>query len=203
MKITSNQKTIFSNVAWSLGGKIINMASALLVGILVARYLGPENYGIMNYVISYVTIFSVIATFGMDNIEIRELSRQIDKKNTILGTCFSLRIIFAVIAYLIVVITLLVFKVDGFTSSMILAYALTLFTGSVTILRNYFTSIVQNKYIVKSEVCRTFIGAIIKIFLLLIKAPLEYFIFAQIFDTFLVASGYYLSYKSTVGSVKE
>lgn len=203
MKITSNQKTIFSNVAWSLGGKIINMASALLVGILVARYLGPENYGIMNYVISYVTIFSVIATFGLDNIEIRELSRQIDKKDTILGTCFSLRIIFAVIAYLIVVITLLVFKVDGFTSSMILAYALTLFTGSVTILRNYFTSIVQNKYIVKSEVCRTFIGAIIKIFLLLIKAPLEYFIFAQIFDTFLVASGYYLSYKSTVGSVKE
>ena len=87
MKITSNQKTIFSNVAWSLGGKIINMASALLVGILVARYLGPENYGIMNYVISYVTIFSVIATFGMDNIEIREVSRQIDKKNTILGTC--------------------------------------------------------------------------------------------------------------------
>ena len=72
MNLTPNQKKIFSNVIWSLGGKIVNMASALLVGILVARYLGPENYGIMNYVISYITIFQVIATFGMDNIEIRE-----------------------------------------------------------------------------------------------------------------------------------
>lgn len=202
MNITSNQKKIFSNVIWSLGGKIINMASALLVGILVARYLGPENYGIMNYVISYVTIFSVIAAFGMDNIEIRELSRQNEKKDTILGTCFYLRIIFALIAYLIVVISLLLYRTDAFTSCMILAYGLTLFTGTTNILRNYFTSIVQNKYIVKSEICRTFVGAIIKVMLLWLKAPLEYFIFAQIFDTVLVASGYYLSYKSIVGSVR-
>lgn len=203
MNLTPNQKKIFSNVIWSLGGKVVNMASALLVGILVARYLGPENYGIMNYVISYITIFQVIATFGMDNIEIRELSRQNEKKDIILGTCFGLRIIFALIAYLIVIITLLIYKADNFTSYMILAYALTLFTGTANILRNYFTSIVQNKYIVKSEVCRTFAGAIIKIILLWIEAPLEYFIFAQIFDTLLVASGYYLSYKSIVGPIRK
>ena len=58
----------------------MNMVSALFVGILVARYLGPENYGIMNYVISYVSIFTIVATFGMSNIEIRELSRNKEKK---------------------------------------------------------------------------------------------------------------------------
>ena len=73
MIISQNQKKIFSNIIWSLGGKIINMASALLVGILVARYLGPENYGLMNYVISYVAIFTVLSNFGLDNSEIREL----------------------------------------------------------------------------------------------------------------------------------
>ena len=41
MKVSQNQKKIFSNIIWSFGGKIVNMASALLVGILVARYLGP------------------------------------------------------------------------------------------------------------------------------------------------------------------
>ena len=178
------------------------MASALFVGILVARYLGPENYGIMNYVISYVALFSVFATFGLDNIEIRELSRQNDKKDTILGTCFSIRILFAVLAYLGIVFSLSIYKTDRFTSLMILAYGLTLFTGTGNILRNYFTSIVQNKYIVKSEIFRTFIGAGIKILLLWLKAPLEYFIYAQLFDTVLVASGYYISYKSIVGSVR-
>ena len=202
MNLSNSQKKIVSNVIWSLGGKIVNMASALFVGILVARYLGPENYGIMNYVISYVAIFSVFATFGLDNIEIRELSRQDDKKNIILGTCFSLRILFAVIAYLGIVISLFLYKTDLFTSLMVLAYGLTLFVGTGNILRNYFTSIVKNKYIVKSEICRTFIGAGIKILLLLIQAPLEYFIYAQIFDTVLVASGYYISYKSIIGSVR-
>lgn len=202
MNLSDSQKKIVSNVSWSLGGKIVNMASALFVGILVARYLGPENYGIMNYVISYVAIFSVIAAFGLDNIEIRELSRQNDKKDIILGTCFSLRVLFAVIAYLGIVISLFIYNTDRFTSLMILAYGLTLFAGTGNILRNYFTSIVQNKYIVKSEICRTFIGAGIKILLLWLKAPLEYFIYAQIFDTILVASGYYISYKAVVGSVR-
>lgn len=202
MNLSDSQKKIVSNVTWSLGGKIVNMASALFVGILVARYLGPENYGIMNYVISYVALFSVFATFGLDNIEIRELSRQNDKKDTILGTCFSIRILFAVLAYLGIVFSLSIYKTDRFTSLMILAYGLTLFTGTGNILRNYFTSIVQNKYIVKSEIFRTFIGAGIKILLLWLKAPLEYFIYAQLFDTVLVASGYYISYKSIVGSVR-
>ena len=140
------------------------MASALFVGILIARYLGPESYGLMNYVISYVAIFSIIATFGMDNIEIRELSRQNDKKDAIMGTCFCLRMFFATIAYIVIAISLFYFQTDKFTSLMVLAYGLTLFTGTGNLLRNYFTSIVQNKYI---------------------------------------ASGYYLSYKSTVGSIRK
>lgn len=202
MYLSDSQKKIASNVTWSLGGKLVNMASVLFVGILVARYLGPENYGIMNYVISYVAIFSVLAAFGLDNIEIRELSRQNDKKDAILGTCFSLRILFATVAYLGIVASLLIHKTDRFTSLMILAYGLSLFTGTGNILRNYFTSIVKNKYIVKSEIFRTFVGAGIKILLLWFKAPLEYFIYAQLFDTVLVASGYYISYKSIVGSVR-
>lgn len=203
MNLSDSQKRIVSNVTWSLGGKIINMTSALLVGILVARYLGPENYGIMNYAISYVSLFTIIANFGLDNIEIRELSRKNEKKDIILGTCFRLRLIFASIAYLGIAFSLFFFETDRFTSLMILAYGLTLFTSAGNILRNYFTSIVQNKHIVKSEISRTFIGAGIKILLLWLKAPLEYFIYAQVFDTMLVASGYYISYRSMVGSVRK
>ena len=172
LTLSFKQKAIVTNVVWSLVGKIVNMVSALFVGILVARYLGPENYGIMNYVISYVSIFTIVATFGMSNIEIRELS---------------------LIAYLGVVLSLFVFQIDRFTTIMILVYGLTLFTGISELSRNYFISIVENKYIVKSEIFRTLVGAIVKIGLLFLKAPLEYFIIAQVFDTFLVASGYYYS----------
>lgn len=203
MKLTNTHKKIFSNVIWSLGGKIVSMASALFVGILVARYLGPEKYGLMNYVISYVALFTVVASFGMNNIEIRELSKHNENRNTILGTCFRLRLMFAVMAYLLMCVTLLIYKSDAFTSAMILTYGLVLFTETGAVLRNYFTSIVKNEYIAKSEIFRTLIGAVVKILLLWFKAPLQYFIIAQLFDSFLVASGYYICYKKSVGSLRE
>lgn len=99
--IGGNTIKILSNVAWAMGGKIVNMAGTLLVGILVARYLGPEQYGLMNYVISYVSIFSVLSTFGLDNIEIRELSRKPENKNIILGTCLRIRIVCSTMAFLV------------------------------------------------------------------------------------------------------
>ena len=71
--ISDTKKKVIANIIWALIGKIVSLTGALLVGILVARYLGPENYGIMNYVISYVAIFSVISYFGLDDIEIRVL----------------------------------------------------------------------------------------------------------------------------------
>lgn len=201
--LSENKKKVFANLFWAMTGKIVNMAGALLVGILVARYLGPSQYGLMNYVISYVTLFTIISNFGLDNIEIRELSRTPERKEYILGTCFRIRMFFATFAFILVILSLILFNANTFTSCMILLYSVTLYTGSFNIIRNYFTSIVKNEYVVKSEITRTIIGACIKVVLLWIKAPLEYFIAATAFDTVLVASGYCFSYKKTVGKVSE
>jgi O-antigen/teichoic acid export membrane protein len=203
-QLDGNKKKVFMNVFWAMLGKIVNMAAELFVGILVARYLGPENYGIMNYVISYVTIFSIIATFGLSNIEVRELSKSPEKKEAILGTCFGIRFIFTTIAYLLIVVSLFVFKTDTFTKTMILLYGISLYsTSCFEVIRNYFTSIVKNEYVVKSEIARTLIGASIKIILLLIHAPLWAFIIAIAFDTVLVASGYVISYNRVVGRIRD
>jgi len=202
-KLSENKKKVFANLFWAMTGKIVNMAGSLLVGILVARYLGPSQYGLMNYVISYVTLFTIISNFGLDNIEIRELSRTPERKEYILGTCFRIRMFFATFAFILVILSLILFNANAFTSCMILLYSVTLYTGSFNIIRNYFTSIVKNEYVVKSEITRTIIGACIKVVLLWIKAPLEYFIAATAFDTVLVASGYCFSYKKTIGKVSE
>lgn len=201
--LSENKKKVFANLFWAMTGKIVNMAGALLVGILVARYLGPSQYGLMNYVISYVTLFTIISNFGLDNIEIRELSRTPERKEYILGTCFRIRMFFATFAFILIILSLILFNANTFTSCMILLYSVTLYTGSFNIIRNYFTSIVKNEYVVKSEITRTIIGACIKVVLLWIKVPLEYFIAATAFDTVLVASGYCFSYKKTVGKVSE
>lgn len=201
--LNSNKKKIVRNVFWALLGKVVNMFGNLFVGILVARYLGPSQYGLMNYVISYVAIFTIIASFGLSNIEVRELARTPERKNTIMGTCISMRFFFATLGYMLIFSTVIASNTDRFTTVMILVYGLTLYSNCFEVIRNYFTSIVKNEYVVKSEISRTIIGAIIKIALLFLHAPLEYFIIATLFDTILVASGYCLSYSYTVGNISE
>ena len=159
---TSN--LILKNVTWSVLGKIVNVANSLFVGILVARYLGVEKYGLMNYIISYVSLFHIIGTFGLSYIEVRELSRDQNNKESILGTCFFLRFVFSSVAYLFIVVSLIFNKEDFFTSLMILLYGLTTYTSCCfEVIRNYFISIVNNESIIKSEIFRTLIGAFLRL----------------------------------------
>ena len=75
MNITANRRNILSNLGWSVLGKVVSLSGSLLVGLLIARYLGPERWGLMNYIISEVFLFQVFAIFGLDSIEIREQAR--------------------------------------------------------------------------------------------------------------------------------
>lgn len=201
--LSPTKKKIAKNIYWATLGKVVGMLAQLFVGILVARYLGPEQYGLMNYVISYVAIFEVISEFGLSNIEIRELSSNKNNINKILGSAFIVRLIFTIIAYLLLAISLILYKADTFTTTMILVYGLYIFTKCFIVIRNYFTSIILNEYVVKTEIFRTFLGALIKVILLLIHAPLAWFILAVAFDGFIVASGYIYNYHKKVGKIRE
>ncbi len=202
LNLSPTKKKVAKNVYWAFLGKIVNMAAALFVGIIVARYLGPSQYGLMNYVISYVAIFEVISEFGLSNIEIRELSHHPDKKERILGSAFAIRLVFTISAYILLALSLLAFTQEPFTVKMILVYGLYMFTKCFTIIRNYFTSIILNEYVVKAEITRTLLGAAIKIVLLLLHAPLSAFIIATAFDGVIVASGYVYCYNKKVGLLR-
>ena len=108
-------KRIISNVFWALIGKLTGLASALLVGIFVARYLGPTQYGIMNYAISFVTLFLVIATFGFENIEIREEAKANDQKDVILGTVFVLRLLLSIVTIVTISVVAYINETDLYT----------------------------------------------------------------------------------------
>ena len=212
MHLSETKQKVVRNLFWAVTGKVVTLLGSLLVGIFVARYLGPEQYGLMNYVVSFVALFQVFASFGLDNIEIREEAKckGMGEKgrvpgaeaNTILGTAFGLRLIFAGITMLAVILTAWLFEADTFTKWMITLYSLSMIMNTFGVIRNYFTSIVWNEYIVKTEISRTFIGALIKVALLFLHAPLAWFIAATLFDTVLIAGGYILSYHKQIASLR-
>lgn len=201
--ITDTKGKIMKNLFWAVLGKVVMLAGGLFVGVLVARYLGPEQYGLMNYVISYVFLFQTIALFGLDSIEVREEARAQKDMHAIIGTAFYLKLMLAVAAIAASLVTAAIMESDCNTIVMIAIYALSIIPNSFTVVRNYFTAIVDNEYVVKSEIARTLMGMGIKVILLLFHAPLIAFIAASAFDFFLLASGYAISYSSRIGSIRE
>ena len=201
LNLPQNHKRILNNIYWAVIGKSVNIISGLVIGIFVARYLGPAQYGLMSYIISYVTLFSIFATFGLDSIEVRELSGAFANKEKIIGTAFALKILLACSTIVLILITLLAFESDRFTFGAVLIYSFSMVFSSLSVIRNYFTAIVENKYIVKTEIIRTIISGIIKLFLLVNKFSLIWFIIASTLDCFLLGIGYVYSYHKKVGHI--
>ena len=114
INISEKKKKALKNIAWAICGKIFSLISVLVVGIIVARYLGKEQYGIMNYVISIVAIFQVFADFGLDLIQIREESKNPEMRDKIIGTVFFLKLFFAALTLLAIFITVCLFIHDGY-----------------------------------------------------------------------------------------
>lgn len=82
-----------ANTAWLMGEKILRIFMGLFVGIWVARYLGPEQFGLLSYAQSFVFLFTAIATLGLDSIVVRELVKDSSQRNVLLGTAFTLKLI--------------------------------------------------------------------------------------------------------------
>ena len=191
------------NIAWAVAGKIATLLGGLAIGILVARYLGAAQYGLMNYVISYVAIFQVFADFGLDLIQIREeASNKADYKR-IIGTTFGLKCIFAIVTLIAIFITTCVLEADSQTRTFIWIYAFSVLLNTTWVVRNHFTSVVWNEYVVKSEIARTTIGIGIKVLFVLLQLPLVWFILSLVVDSILLASGYMLSYRKKIGRFQD
>lgn len=203
LHLSDTKEAIVQNLFWAVLGKMINLLSGLLVGIIVARYLGPEQYGLMDYVISYVFLFQSFAIFGLDAIEVREEARGQQPFQTIIGTAFVLKLVLSVVFMAAVILTSWWLEADGYTTLLVAVYSLSIVFNTLGVIRNYFTAIVQNEYIVKAEIARTMIGVGIKVVLLLCHASLTWFMVAYMFDFVLVGSGYIMAYHVKIGRLVE
>src|SRR5690349_12809577 len=88
------------NAFWLMAEKGFALAAGMIVGIYVARYLRPEAFGLLNYSISFVGIFSALSTIGLEQIIVRELSRNPERKEELLGTGVVLRLAGSVVLIL-------------------------------------------------------------------------------------------------------
>ncbi|MGR5208773.1 flippase [Vibrio sp. PNB23_22_7] len=184
--LTSNANIMkyIRNTSWLLADNALKLFVGLFIGAWVARHLGPENFGIYSYALSFVAMFGGIATLGLDSIVIRELVKREDSTGEILATTFILKFIGACIAFLLLGVSLLVFNISNKINVISLVMGGAFCFQTFNVIRLYFQSIVKSKYFVISNMLSVIISAIIKVYLILSNAPLIDFAKVFLFDSF-------------------
>jgi len=139
-------KKYTANTAWALIARVSSILISFLVTIYLVRYLGPENYGNLSYALSFVGIFSVISTLGIDNVLYRELIVYPEKRNTYLGSAFILKLIAGCIACILTIAGGFLLAIDDVSQLIIIILAFTFIFNSFNVVVYEFQANVQQKY---------------------------------------------------------
>ena len=129
-----------TNTSWMFAEQILRLAAGLFVGIWVARYLGPEQYGIFSYAVAFAAIFGSVAKLGLDGFVVIALVREPQKRDSYLGTVFWLKLGGAAIAIAATAIALLFVANDKITNLYILIIASGTIFQSFEVVDFYFQS---------------------------------------------------------------
>ena len=177
----------FKNTSWALFGRIFSLGISFLTTIYVIRHLGPDNYGLLTFSVSFVGLFAFIATLGIDNILYKELSKNLERKDELLGTSLFLKILASVIAIIFISISTYLIKYDDVTKLLILINSFTLFFASFGIIGYFFQANIQYKYQAISLILVTLILSSLKILVILFDKGIIYFSFVFFLENILYA----------------
>lgn len=193
---------ILNNLLWLSFDKILRVGVGLFVGVAVARYLGPEQYGLFNYSLSFVALFGIISTFGLNDIVVRDVLYYPDKSDEILGSAFLLHIIGGVISLFVIYVSVEFFQPNDASSKILIAVIGIgqLFKGS-EVIRYWFEAKVQSKYTVIVENFIFILSSFLRVMLILIHASLIWFSVIVLMEIILSSVGLFFVYTKVGGKL--
>lgn len=139
-------KRYFHNTSWIAIAKIISLIVSFLTITIIAKYLGPENFGKLSYAQNFVALFSAFASIGIDQILLRELVANKDKEKELLGTAFILKLCFGLATFTTTLITALFLNSDPILTWMIGIIALTFIFQPFGVIGQLFNALVLSKF---------------------------------------------------------
>lgn len=174
-----NLQAILSNTGWLFADKVLRMGVGLFVTVWIARYLGPEQYGLWNFAIAFAALFGAFATLGLDSIVIRELVKDPERQNELLGSAFALKLAGGIITLLITLIAISWMREGEALMLWLVGISAAGFIfQSVNVIDLFFQAQVQSKYTVYAANAAFIVMTLVKIILLVTSAPLISFAWA-------------------------
>ena len=176
------------NAGWIIGARVVQMLLSLLVSILSARLLGPSNYGLVNYGITYTTFFMSLCTLGINSVIVKNFVDFPEEKGEAIGSAIGLRLLSSTLS--IGIIILISFFLDRGEPETIIVVALcaaSLLFHAFDTIAYYFQSLYQSKYSSTVSLIGYAVASVYKIILLLLGKSVRWFALATSVDYIVIA----------------
>jgi O-antigen/teichoic acid export membrane protein len=179
---------VIENIGWLFFDKIIRMGIGLIVTIWIVRYLGPDQFGLLSFAISFVGLFGAIAGLGLHDIVVREIIRDPTGDKEILGTAAVVQFIGGISAYALSIVTIFWLRPDDQIARILVAIL-----GSMMIFRVsdvaifWFEAHVKSKYMVWVQSGTFLVFSVVKVALILNDFALIAFAWISMAEGLLVA----------------
>ncbi len=191
----------FANTSWLMGHRVLSMIVALFVGVYVARYLGPERFGLLSYAGSFVGLFTALATLGLDGILVRELVKTPERRDELLGTAFWLKAVGAILMWAGIAAAVPFTHNDTQTNILIVIIAFAVIFQAFNVIDFNYQAEVKSKYVVYAQLVSLVLSSITKLIFIWISAPLVWFACVFLLDAVVRAVGLTAVYLKNTGKV--
>lgn len=189
---------IIDNIVWLFLDKLLRMGVGLFVGVWIARYLEPVQFGAYNYALAFVALFAAFASLGLDGIVVRDIACDPAKRDRILGSAFILKLGSGVITLIISVIIIRLLRPgDVLTQWLVTIITAGTIFQAFDVIDFWFQSQVLSKYTVYAKNGSFLLFTIIKIGLILLKMPLISFAWVGLAEIVVGAAALVIVYHKT------
>lgn len=191
-------RRVIINAVWLGFDRILGIANSLLVGAWIARYLGPEQFGVYSYALTFLALFTPISELGLTALVVRSLVEEPDKKYNILGTTFLLQLIGGTFAFVLCVSAAFVQEGNSSQTFIMIAVAsIRLVFTCGTLVEYWFHSLIQSKYVVLVRIAVLIVVIAVKVVSVLLLAPLMIFVVISVAESLLLIVGMLVAYRKS------
>lgn len=187
------------NTGWLIFEQIFRMGLSLIVTSLMARYLGAQDFGLINYSLAYIIIFTTISNLGIDSIIVNEIIKKREETGKVIGTTICLRLISSALSIFLIFLIVKYVIQDSFVIQMItLIQSISLLLVVFDTIDYWFQSNLQSKYIVIAKSVAFSIVSLWRLALIFFEKSVYYFAFATVLESIVISAfilWFYFKYK--------
>lgn len=190
-----NGNKVINNAKWIVFCKLAQSILQLIVGMITARYLGPSNYGLINYAAS-ITAFAIpFMRLGFDATLVREYVESPEKEGAITGTSIVLNLISGTACTVAVIGFSAATNVNDRTTILVCSlYSISLIFAAVEMIQYWFQYKLLSKFSSVIMLGSYFAVSIYKIILLITQKSVYWFAVTHSIEYGLIAFSLFAVY---------